>query len=135
MIKSTPRLPVKKIDKAVSFYNNKFGFEAGYVDEGFAVLTRDSVEVHLWAACDNGWKFRNIFLFVKPIWSGAESFLAGTASCRIEVASIDDLFSEYKKQGVLYRPETVVEKTEWGTREFHALDLHCNLFNFYEILK
>lgn len=132
MKKAIPALPVVDIANAVKFYEERFGFKSGYHDQGFAKLLRDEVELHLWASCDKGWKYRSIFLFLKPIWSGAESFLAGTSSCRIEVENIDVLYNEYKTQGVLYNKETVVEKTTWGTREFPTLDLHCNLLTFYE---
>lgn len=130
--KSTiPALPVRNIESAVKFYDSSLGFSCRYKDEGFARVIRDHAELHLWAACDKGWKFRSIFLFIKPIWSGAESFLAGTASCRIEVEEIDDLFKEYKESEVLYSPSTVVEETTWGTREFPVLDLHRNLLTFF----
>lgn len=134
MKETIPGLPVYDIEKAVAFYEDRFGFEGGYSDEGFAILTRDEVEIHLWAACDNGWKLRSFLLFLRPIWSGAESFLAGTGGCRIEVSNIDELFTEYKQQKVLYGPDTIVERTPWGTREFPTLDLHRNLLTFYERL-
>lgn len=132
MLHTIPVLPVQNINEAVTFYESKLGFTNRHQDDGFAILNRDGVEIHLWRAGDKSWKLRSIFLFLRPVWSGAESFLAGTASCRIEVEKIDDLFSEYKEQGVLYKPTTVVEKTHWGTREFPALDLHRNLLTFYE---
>lgn len=132
MKKTIPALPVVNIDKGVRFYEDKLGFTGEHQDDGFAILTRDDVEIHLWAACDHHWKFRSIFLFVRPIWSGAETFLAGTASCRIKVENIDDLFAEYKRQGVLYNPDTVIEEMPWKTREFPALDLNRNLLTFYE---
>lgn len=132
MIKTVPALPVQNIEKACRFYQARLGFADRHQDEGFARLVRDEAEIHLWAAYDNGWKVRSILLFARPVWSGAESFLAGTASCRIKVEQIDDLFAEYKRQGVLYSPTTVVEETPWGTREFPALDLHRNLLTFYE---
>lgn len=132
MIKTIPALPVQNIDEAVKHYEDKFGFSVRHKDGEFAILNRDEVEIHLWKASDKGWKFRSIFLFVGPVWSGAETFLAGTASCRIEVKGIDILFSEYKKKGVLYNATTFVEKTPWETREFPALDLHRNLLTFYE---
>ncbi|HEY0826614.1 MAG TPA: bleomycin resistance family protein [Bacilli bacterium] len=135
MIKAIPALPVKNIEKAVMFYEIKLGFIVQYKDSGFAKLIRDEVEIHLWAACDKSWKLRSIFMFIKPIFSGAESFLAGTSSCRIEVLKIDNLFAEYKRSGVLYNPTTVVEETAWGTHEFPVLDLHCNLLTFFERIK
>lgn len=132
MKKTIPALPVININKAVDFYKSRLLFECRHKEDGFAKLTRDEVEIHLWAACDGGWKLRSIFLFLRPIWTGAESFLAGTASCRIEVENIDALYVEYKKQNALYSPDTVIEETQWGTREFPASDLHRNLLTFYE---
>lgn len=132
MIKSVPALPVENIDKAVEFYQTKLGFSVPYYNDGFAKLIRDEVEIHLWAASDKSWKNRGAFLSDRPISSGAESFLAGTASCRIEVRGIDEWFNECKKHGVIYNPDTVVEEQSWGTREFPALDLHRNLLTFYE---
>ena len=64
--------------------------------------------------------------------SGAESFIAGTASCRIEVTGIDELFAEYKASGVLYDTDTKVEKESWGFRDLATLDLERNLLTFYE---
>jgi len=132
LIKSIPALPVQNIDKAIEFYITKMGFSVPYHDDGFAKLIRDEVEVHLWASSDDSWKNRGSLLSTRPIISGAESFLAGTASCRIEVQEIDKLFEEYKIHGVIYSPNTVVEEQPWGKREFPALDLYGNLLTFYE---
>jgi hypothetical protein len=135
MMRSIPAMPVNNIDKAAMFYESKLGFTVKYKDLKLAILIRDHVEIHLWAASDKSWKLRNLFKLAKPIVSGAESFLAGTASCRIEVEQIDDLFTEYKKNEVLYNPSTVVEETAWGTREFPILDLHRNLLTIFEVAK
>jgi hypothetical protein len=69
MIKTIPALPVHNIDEAVTFYEVRYGFTGGYKDDGFAILTRDEVVIHLWAACDNHWKLRSLVLFLRPIWS------------------------------------------------------------------
>jgi len=132
MKKSIPGLPVQNIEKAIEFYKTKLGFSVPYYNDGFAKLIRDEVEIHLWASSDESWKNRGATLSSCPIISGAESFLAGTGGCRIEVQGIGDLFAEYKKQGVIYSPDTVVEEQPWGKREFPALDLHRNLLTFYE---
>lgn len=130
--KSIPALPVVDIKKAIEFYELKMGFKARHQEQTFAILVRYEVEIHLWASCDNRWKFKSLLLFLKPIGSGAETFLAGTASCRIEVAGIDALYKEYKAQGILYNKETTVETQHWGHRDFPILDLHGNLITFYE---
>ncbi len=135
MKKSIPALPVQNIEKAIEFYTSKMGFSVPYHDDGFARIIRDDVEIHLWASSDETWKNRSASLSLHPIISGAESFLAGTASCRIQVQDIDQLSEEYKTQGVIYSTDTVVTEKPWGTREFPALDLHGNLLTFYEPLE
>jgi hypothetical protein len=86
---------------------------------------------HLWAANDEEWRSREDSTG-QPICSGAESFLAGTASCRIEVADVDALFAELKPRGVLHdvsRDE--VGTTDFGTREFATADRDGNLLTFF----
>jgi len=142
MLETIPALPVIDIKSAVSFYHDKFGFSVRHQEIGFAIMQRDLIEIHLWASSDELWKsrFRAVLdgsLKVTPeqldcpVVSGAESFLAGTASCRIRVEGIDELYAEYKQTGVLYDSDVVVETTDWGTREFPTLDLHRNLLTFF----
>lgn len=132
MKKTIPALPVQHIEESVKFYTEKLGFTAPYYNNEFAKLKRDEVEIHLWLSSDEDWKDKGLALVADPICSGAESFLAGTASCRIEVQGIDELYEEYKKQGVLYDADTVVEAQSWGMRELAALDHHRNLLLFFE---
>lgn len=134
MMKSIPALPVVGIGESIEFYTTKLGITAPYHNDGFAKLIRE-VEIHLWASSDESWKNRDANLSTCPIITGAESFLAGTASCRIEVQGIDELFEEYKMQGVIYNADTLVEEPPWGDREFPALDHHRNLLTFYEKIK
>ena len=134
MQKTIPALPVQSIKQSCEYYTNRLGFTIRHQEETFAITVRDEIEIHLWQACDRSWKWRSIFLALKPIWSGAETFIAGTASCRIQVQGVDELFKEYKKQGVLHSPNTVVEEQYWGHREFPAVDNHRNLLTFYEVI-
>ena len=68
----------------------------------------------------------------RPIESGAESFLAGTASCRIEVADVDALYSELQQAEVLHPTSAGgVSATDFGSREFAALDIDGNLLTFF----
>ena len=127
-----PALPVQDIKVSCGYYTNRLGFTICHQEETFAIAVRDDIEIHLWQACDKSWKWRSIFLALKPIWTGAETFIAGTASCRIQVQGIDELFEEYKKQGVLHSSDTVVQEQYWGHREFPAVDHHRNLLTFYE---
>jgi uncharacterized glyoxalase superfamily protein PhnB len=129
--RTIPALPVRDIGAAVTHYRERFGFDAPHVDGGFALLRRDDAEVHLWEASDNEWRTRDD-LRDRPICSGAESFIAGTASCRIEVEDVDALFDELRRAGVLHgTSQQGVTTTDFGTREFHALDLDGNLLTFF----
>ena len=116
---------------AVADYRDRFGFAARHAEEGFAVLVRDEAILHLWAAGDGRWRERPD-LVARPIASGAESFLAGTASCRIEVADVDALFAELAARGALHpTSEAGPKQTDFGTREFACLDLTGNLVEFF----
>jgi catechol 2,3-dioxygenase-like lactoylglutathione lyase family enzyme len=132
MKKTIPALPVQDIKESIEFYTTKLGFTVRHYDDAFCIVVRDEVVIHLWKSGDETWKRKGANLAIDPISSGAESFLAGTASCRIEVQGIDELFEEYKKQGVIYSPNTVVKEQPWGNREFPASDHHRNLLTFYE---
>ena len=132
MQKTIPALPVRDIKVSCDYYTIKLGFTIRHQEKTFAIAVRDGIEIHLWAACDKSWKWRSLFLALKPIWTGAETFIAGTASCRIQVQGIEELFEEYKKQGVLHSPATKVEEQYWGHKEFPAVDHHRNLLTFYE---
>ncbi len=61
-----------------------------------------------------------------------ESFLAGTASCRIEVGDVDALYAELRAAGVLHPVSAGgLADTDFGTREFAALDCDGNLLTFF----
>ena len=116
---------------AAAHYRDSFGFELRHEEAGFALLVRDDAEIHLWAASDDDWRSRADFA-ENPVCSGAESFIAGTASCRIEAADVDGLFGELEAAGVLHPTSTGGPvDTDYGTREFHTGDRDGNLITFY----
>ena len=126
-----PALPVRDADAAAAFYRDTLGFAARYVAPDFAIVARDGAVLHLWAAADEGWRSRED-LAAGPVCSGAESFLAGTASCRVEVADVDGLFGELRARGVLLdASQDAPAVTDFGTREFAASDLDGNLLIFF----
>jgi catechol 2,3-dioxygenase-like lactoylglutathione lyase family enzyme len=123
---------VRDVAAAVAHYRERFGFHAPHETEDFAVLARDDAELHLWGATDGEWRSR-ADLAARPICSGAESFLAGTASCRIEVGDVDALFAELAAAGVLHEVSRGgLSATDFGTREFATVDLDGNLLTFFE---
>jgi hypothetical protein len=116
---------------AAAHYHECFGFDVAHVTEDFAVVGRDDAVLHLWGALDEDWSSRED-LTERPICSGAESFLAGTASCRIEAVDVEGLFEELRGKGVLHEvSRSGVDTTDFGTREFATVDLDGNLLTFF----
>jgi catechol 2,3-dioxygenase-like lactoylglutathione lyase family enzyme len=131
LAETIPALPVRDAAAAVGFYRDRLGFEVLHHDGGFAVLGRDDAVVHLWEASDETWRDRDTL--EPPVRSGAESFIAGTASCRIVVEGVDQLYDELRLSDVLHPvSKDGVENTDFGTREFATLDLDCNLITFFQ---
>lgn len=129
--RTIPALPVREMGAAVAYYRERFGFDVLHETEGFAVLGRDDAVLHLWGATDDDWRSRDD-LRRRPVCSGAESFLAGTASCRIEVADVDALFAELQPAGVLHEVSRGgVTATDFGSLEFATLDMDGNLLTFF----
>jgi catechol 2,3-dioxygenase-like lactoylglutathione lyase family enzyme len=125
-----PALPARDVAKSVDFYRDRLGFEVLHHDGGFAVLCRDEAVIHLWEASDESWRERSGG--DSPVKSGAESFIAGTASCRIVASDVDELFAEYQPKDVLHPvSRDGVDDTNFGTREFATLDLDGNLLTFF----
>jgi catechol 2,3-dioxygenase-like lactoylglutathione lyase family enzyme len=130
--RTIPALPTADIEAAVDFYRTRLGFDLIHHDDVFAILQRDLAEIHLWGASDTAWM--KTLDPLAPVSSGAESFLAGTASCRIEVEGIDDLFIEFGDSGVLHPSTTEVRTTKWSTKEISVLDMDGNLLTFFEFV-
>ncbi|SDC63337.1 Catechol 2,3-dioxygenase [Nocardioides lianchengensis] len=132
-----PALPVRSVEASTEFYVERLGFEVLHTDGHLGVLQRDDAQLHLWQAGDTSWSGR-ADLAARPVVSGAESFLAGTASCRIQldgvegVEGVDALYDEMAAADVLHGVSGRGPlDTDYGTREFHVLDLDGNLLTFF----
>lgn len=128
MVSAIPSLPVSDIERGVTFYRDTLGFTVGYRDDEFAIVNRDDVEIHLWAATDEDWHTEDES---SPVVSGAESFIAGTASCRVGVEAVDELHAWLHPHGIIH-PNAPLRDTEYGTREFTVLDPDHNAIAFFE---
>lgn len=129
LLRTIPALPVKDIGRSVEFYRDKLGFALVHQEGGFAVLRRDDAEIHLWAASDERWRGRTGA--ASPVVSGAESFIAGTASCRVEVVCVDELYVALQPMDV-FEPNSQITDQWWGSREFDLKDPDNNLVTFFE---
>ena len=131
LLQAIPAIPVQDAAAAVAFYRDRLGFEVLHHDGGFAVLARDDAVVHLWEAGDESWRERDSIQ--NPVRSGAESFIAGTASCRIRVEGVDALYVELRSARVLHPlSRDGVSDEDYGAREFATLDADGNLVTFFE---
>ena len=131
LTQTIPAMPVRGAAAAVAFYRDRLGFEVLHHDAGFAVLCRDEAVLHLWEASDEGWRER--LDPERPVRSGAESFIAGTASCRVQVEGVDELYEELRAADVLHPvSKDGVDDTDFGTREFATLDQDGNLVTFFQ---
>jgi catechol 2,3-dioxygenase-like lactoylglutathione lyase family enzyme len=131
LLQTIPAMPVRDAAAAVAFYRDRLGFEVLHHDGGFAVLARDEAAIHLWEAGDESWRERDSI--EKPVRSGAESFIAGTASCRIRVEGVDALYEELRAADVLHPvSRDGVSDEDYGAREFATLDIDGNLVTFFE---
>lgn len=127
-----PALPVRDMSAAVDCYRDRLGFTVVHQDGGFVVLLRDEAEIHLWESSDDSWRDRDSL--ERPVCSGAESFIAGTASCRIAVDDVDALYGELRAAGVLHYADADAGSptdTDYGTREFATTDADNNLITFF----
>lgn len=93
------------------------------------MLHRDGVALHLWLANDEGWLGRKS---TAPIISGAESFLCGTVSCRIQVTGIGALYKAMKAHDIIH-PKAHLKRTDYPAQEFAILDPDGNLVTFFEM--
>jgi catechol 2,3-dioxygenase-like lactoylglutathione lyase family enzyme len=129
---TTPAMPVREMPFAVAFYRDRLGFAVLHHDDGLAVLGRDDAVVHLWESGDEGWRQRDD-VAQRPVCSGAESSIAGTASFRGRAQGVDELYEELRAADVLHPvSQDGVDETDFGTREFAALDPDGNLITFFE---
>ena len=128
--RTIPAMPVRDVGAAVAFYRERLGFDVIHQDDGFAVVRRDEAVLHLWEAADESWRERGGI--DRPVRSGAESYIAGTASCRICLEGVDPLFEELRDREVLHPvSKDGPDNTDFGTREFATLDLDGNLIAFF----
>lgn len=116
-LSAVPALPVSDERRAVAFWEGVLGFEElRDGDQGLGICVRDDVEVHLWVADGSA--------------PGAERHLAGSASCRLRVSAVDDLYAHCRQAGVVH-PRAPLQDQPWGTREFGVLDPDGNLVTLY----
>lgn len=107
LLNAVPRFVVKDFEVAAGFYR-KLGFKVDYRDEGFMILSRDSVELHM-----------NL----------DTEMVRGKSVCYIRLTGIDSLRKEAMVNEIACHP--LVMK-EYGAKEFWLNDPFMNIIIFAE---
>jgi len=102
-----PRFVVGDMEQALAFYG-QLGFQTTYHDEGFAIIERDGINLHLNA-------------FDEPPKSHSV--------CWIGVTNIEALYQQYLPTNAVQSP---LEAKPWGLKEFFVRDPFRNLILFAE---
>lgn len=108
-----PILPSRSLLRTIDFYR-KLGFNGEVVGDGYAILTRGSIELHFFAHPE-----------LKP-----EECYSG---CYIRLRDVDRIWAQLSAANLpvqgIPRMEPVEDKP-WGMREFALLDEDGNLLKF-----
>jgi hypothetical protein len=102
-----PRFVVQDMEQALAFYG-QLGFQTTYQDEGFAIIERDGIDLHLNSSLD------------PP---------KGHSVCWIDVTNIEALYQQYLPTNAVQSP---LEAKPWGLKEFFIKDPFRNLILFAE---
>ncbi len=102
-----PRFVVQDMEQALAFYG-QLGFATTYQDEGFAIVKRDGIDLHL---------------------NSSPEPPKGHSVCWIDVTNIEALYQQYLPTNAIQSP---LEAKPWGLKEFFIRDPFRNLILFAE---
>ncbi len=102
-----PRFAVGNLAQALAFYE-QLGFAATYQDEGFAIVERDGINLHL---------------------NPSEEPPTRHSVCWIGMTNIEALYQEYLPTNAIASP---LVAQPWGLKEFSICDPFRNLLLFAE---
>ena len=105
-----PRIAVGNAEQTLAFYR-RIGFACMHQEEGFMIVERDGVQLHLHPSDE------------PPTGHGA---------FWIRVSNIEALYQEYLAANVITSSQ--VRAQPWGFKEFHICDPFRNIFIFAESL-
>jgi len=108
LIGIVPVLPSSAIQRDISWYQEKVGFEPVSADKMYAILKKDEHYIHLQWHADT-----------------EEDPLLGGSVIRVFVKNIQPLFKEFVKRGTV-KKNNLKLNTDWKTNEFGFYDLNNN---------
>ena len=110
-LRAIPRLAARDVNRAVEFYETQLGFTASLHLEEYAIVRRDTAEIHLGR--------HEVDPKANPI------------KCRVDVRAIAEFYERCRALGILHGNDTLSMKA-WGRMEFSVEDLDGNVLTFAE---
>ena len=106
-----PELPVPDLRAAIAYYDQQLGFQLTrhLPDQGYAIVERDSIAIHL---------FQDELQKHSPV------------GIHIFTPDIESLFAELEQRGA-HLSQAIVRKP-WGNRDFRVTDTASNEIKFTE---
>jgi uncharacterized glyoxalase superfamily protein PhnB len=106
-----PELPVRDLQSALIFYEQKLGFETSMRMPNYAVVERDGVAIHLFHQQTDGHQPAGVHIFT---------------------ADLEGLCDELRQRGAHFSQEIL--RKPWGNRDFRIKDESGNELKFTEPL-
>jgi catechol 2,3-dioxygenase-like lactoylglutathione lyase family enzyme len=110
-LRAIPRLAARDVNRAVEFYESHLGFSASLHLEDYAILRRDSAEIHVGRST------------VDP--------KANPVVCRVDVRGVTEFYEKCRALNIVHAGDALAMKP-WGRLEFSVVDPDGNLVTFAE---
>lgn len=104
-----PELPATDLHASIEYYVKRLGFSLAMQMEGYAIIERGDVTIHL---------FDDAARKHSPV------------GIHIFTPELNELFAEFNAHGVKFAQ--TIEVKPWGNREFRAVDMYGNVLKFTE---
>jgi len=115
MLKSAvPILASLNAEETIKFYTDKLGVTLNNNWDGYVILSRDEITMHLWPCKDPE--------------------IPKATGCYINVNEVEKLYDEYKQTGVVH-PNGPLKEMPWKMKQFSILDNNGNIIHFGEEMK
>ena len=106
---AVPILASLNAEETIRFYTEKLDFTFQNNWDGYIILKKDNINLHLWPTDDPE--------------------VPKSTGCYINVSEVEKLYAEYKPHGVVH-PNGKLETKPWRMKQFSILDNNGNIIHF-----
>jgi catechol 2,3-dioxygenase-like lactoylglutathione lyase family enzyme len=111
-ISAVPIIPARDIEQSAAWYADRLGFTIFHTENEYGIVGRGETWIHFWGP------------------SGIPPEKSDTM-LRVGVRGIDELYEHCQAEEIVH-PNSPLEETPWGFREFAVIDRDGNLVTFFE---